>query len=433
MVGLRFSEIVYDLPSPVRIAIQARYSGNEPDIVEALGREKDFTSPEAALLAGIYFTGSPPFFTPAGGLGGDEVVIGRGLHATIWACNGAGCTFHVGLDSGVFDVGSAPGFWINSRNRPGPAGGPGEGVGLNVIPGGYVQPADLCGAEYPHNKLIAWCLGANLALSGAKVASGYRVQSVMIDPDNPGLYKIYTGIAAFRAKRVIDATGLGQERRLCPTDSEVVLSFTQFMERISRRKFPLRGMKKVAVIGAGDSGKCVIEALCGQGPTQGMSVASLDFPQDIDWYGCRFETTDEWCEANRGRYARIGRLLGNEGDDYFRIDAKPKARNVSRFGDSVIVDGVLYDHAIVCVGYEPSPIEYPEGYLWQDFTVGGVVVGKQLGYLDDKLEIYRVGPAANIPLSNDERVLPFYSRIPENSASWFRYGPRTAAMARALS
>src|SRR6266545_1257529 len=85
------------------------------------------------------------------------------------------------------------------------------------------------------------------------------------------------------AGRVIDARGLGD-----PVDQDVangttILTFPQFMRRMGGI-WPLRGLRRVAVIGGGDAAKCAVESLLGIAPQPFMAAAALDNVDRIGLY-----------------------------------------------------------------------------------------------------------------------------------------------------
>ena len=55
-----------------------------------------------------------------------------------------------------------------------------------------------------------------------------------------------------------------------------------------------------------------------------------------------------------------------------------------------------------------------------------------MSYGESTDQLFAVGPAARIKVSEDERRLPALSQIPENSTSLFRYAARTAAFGQRL-
>jgi hypothetical protein len=422
-----------------------------------LTRGREFPSPATAVVAGIGVQEqgrelmddvadqmwTPPW-TP-GGVAYPEVVIGSGPHALIYAAvrSAKGVPVLV-LEKnlragGSFACSGGPAFWLNSRNRPGPIALPGEQKGLNVLPGCELQPSMIGGGEYQTNNELAWTIRMNLMmLPNVEVHTGVEVLAiegrgigssqsfnlrVRIEQGN-GIRDITTVIA----RRVVLATGLGDPVAFNNEDDKPkrLLSFAEFMSRMDN-PFPLQGMDRVAVIGGGDSGKTAVESLIGQGPSTGMSVAMLDFPRQIDWYGAPFTNQADWCENVQGRYARIGKSLGS------RVIGLGTAGVVATSGyESVQIGLRAYDYVINCAGYTGvTPLT--NGLTFADYAIAGRVLGKRLQIRGDSDEVYVVGPAAGIALTtSDRRAAPALDRVPGNAVALWRYAPLTAALADGL-
>lgn len=396
-------------------------------------RKEEFASPFAAVLAGAYLNETARDMIYTNGIGSSSiaprrqrfVIIGGGVHAAI-AASIIYRTYRkraIVIDpaplGGVFGFSRAPSFYLNSRNRPGPTGIPGDRLSsLNNLPGLLVQPADLSSSEYPSNDQMAWTIATTIAAT----ASWVRDKVTFVRRGAYGGYSVGGSNYTFQATHVISATGIG-----APTfpstwqKSSRVMMFAEFMARMDTM-FPLRGMRRVAVIGAGDSGKTAIEALTGLGPPQRMTVPSLDWIEQIDWFGvpdsCR--TKEGWEASNRARYKQIGSLFAGDPP---RVRARGKASTVSPGFDCVYVNEKPYDHAIVCVGATRGSSYSPPGT--PDFIKrGGRVVASGRGAW------VQVGPAADLGLTAGEQAV--FGNISQNVVSMFRYGPRTAALAATL-
>lgn len=373
----------------------------------------------------------------------DEVVIGSGPHALIYAAVRASKGVKVIIlekserAGGAFACSKGPSFRLNSRNRPGPLGLPGEGRGLNVLPGCLLQPSMVSGDEYQTNDQMAWAIRANLMLlDGVEVHTGVQVSRIRKRRTSEGgWYDVEfkaenTRAEKIAAKRVVIATGLGAAKKFSdgtPQQSDRAISFDQFMAQMDS-PFPLRGMRRVAVVGAGDSGKTAIEALLGQGPKTGMSVSAIDFPEKIDWFGCPWTNQSDFCNANRGRYNRIGKALGT------RIKALTKletTRPTAGF-ESVQLGPRIYDWVVNCTGYEDQ-VPMFGGADYGPIAIGERVVARRVTLGNREDEVYRIGPAARLDLlDKDRRIAPILSTIPQNATSMFRYAPMTAAFAASL-
>jgi cation diffusion facilitator CzcD-associated flavoprotein CzcO len=378
-----------------------------------------------------------------------EVVIGGGLHAAVYAASRC----RMGLErplvleageraGGAFAVSTQPSFFLNSRNRPGGLSIPGGRGALNAIPNGPIQPADLSVAEYQRNNDLAFCIRAALATC-ADVRTSARVTSIdKLDDGSPRRYAIQVAGRIITCDRIIVASGLGKERTMAE-GAERVLTYSQFMARFSGA-FPLDGMQRVAVIGTGDGGKTVVEALAGQGPGCGLSCASSDWVDQIDWYGLEGYLRDRgnqisrqgWEDCNRPRYRGIGRLLPDNrrtsADMQARLFAYERAQIVSGGFECAFVNERPYDYVIDATGYErrgdvgvvglQAPFNVDAAAKIDGRTVGGKVPGE---------DVFVVGPAARIELGELERAaLP--TGVDENSVALFRYASRTATLGARL-
>lgn len=345
----------------------------------------------------------------------EEIVIGSGLHAAVYCAvrvaNGHPKPLVIEQNrvGGIFAVSKGPTFYLNSRNRPGPLGTPGREEALNVLPGAPIQPADLSGDEYQRNSDLAFAIRATLAMYGRVVKRTYSGY-------NSGGSVTFADGTRIVAKRLIKATGLGAP--LVTPRSERELTFPQFMARLDD-PFPFRDMKRVAVIGAGDSGRTVIEALTGQGPSTRWSVASLDWVEKIDWLGIDVGggliNRENWEVCNRSRYKGIGRLLGTRVNG--RVD---RAVTVVPGYNSVLLDGVAYDYVIWCNGFKSFSADDPM------YIVNDRIVARQNA---SNPRVYYVGPAANLLLDNSDS--PVTRSIGESKDAIFRVD-RTASLAASL-
>jgi hypothetical protein len=363
----------------------------------------------------------------------DELVVGAGLHAAIY-CAVRQAEGHPrplvlearDLAGGAMAFGRRAGFYLNSRNRPGGLSSPGRNGALNVLPAAPVQPADLSADEFQRSVDVAYVVRMTLAMS-ARVRTGARVLSVEPDPDG-GPYAVTWGDSrVLKARRVVWACGLGEP---ILRGALKLITFPDLMARMDET-FPLRGLRRVAVVGAGDSGKTAIEALTGQGPRPGWSPASVDYVEKIDWYGVTAaqRNRDGWVSCARSRYRRIGGLLPQVAGGEARVLPRGNASSLSSGYEMAFVDDRPYDLVVDCRGYRLDRTALDsvgfENVGFDVKTVGTRPVGTT-----DGRELYVVGPAAALafttPESND------LAANPENATALFRYAERTAALAAAL-
>lgn len=448
------NSIVETLPvelAPVVKGIALDPSMNET-IRRVMERERDYPSSQRALLAGLAMdrrartaldvemnlltTRSAAFKRMRMPPGIRELVVGGGIHAAIYSAVRVARGFQkpVVIDKGprlggVFANSVQPAFYLNSSNRPGDLSIPGAAGALNVLPGAPLQPSDISGDEYQSNDTLGFLARLSLAMHAETAFD--EVNSIVAS--SRGITVRFLGADPVQVSRVIIATGLGIPKTVrIPSPSgrksDRILNFEEFTRRMDS-PFPMEGMKRVAVIGAGDSGKTVIEALAGQGPPL-MSAAALDWPQVIDWYGVpedRFYR-EGWERCSRSRYRQIARLLPSEGGSRRVLSRvtpiQSKASRVTPGFNCVFVNDTPYDYVINCTGYFEGPTVDREGTS-VSAIIDGMIVGVKTGQ-----NVYTIGPAANIPVSEEEQVI--LRRIAENKTALFRYAPRTAALAAAL-
>lgn len=371
----------------------------------------------------------------------DEVVIGAGLHGAIYCATRSEAD---GTQMLVFDAApriggmfarsnGSPAFMLNSRNRPG-SGIPGSQGGLNFIPNGLIQPADISSAEYQTNDDFAFCIRLNLALMAKAVIPRAKVRLI---EDNGRPYINGEGWG-WDAARVIVAPGIGDPR----SEFRSAITFDEFMIRAAN-DFPLQGLRRVAVVGAGDSSKVAIEYLLGMGPSNNMSVATMDYVEQIDWYGQKCATREEYQRApeqggERSRYAGIGRHMPRESEPNAYARVYPINARVQRTTGASVVSideysqatlRANYDLIICCTGYEDKTANLVADASLLPVTVNGKVVAQQYG----DTNVYRIGPVMNLEPTGEERQIAALRKIKANSVAAFRYADRTAAFAELMA
>lgn len=368
----------------------------------------------------------------------DELIIGSGAHGAIYAAvrNQKFGTKPLVLErsprfGGTFAMTMKSSFYLNSRNRPGPVGAPGTRDALNVIPGAMMQPSDIGGSEYQANADLGLVIRMTLAMNAV-----VRMANVEYVVKQGPRWLVTTDRGTVATKRVIVATGIGKPQTLpgAPFDNRLVYSYDQFMARFDREMFPLRGLGRVAVIGGGDSGKTVVEALTGYGPQFGGSVASLDYVTRIDWYGIEKDMSkDRWLVCNRTRYKPLAALFPNGVNDNSRVRGFGLVADIFTTYDAVQIEGRPYDTVIVCVGFQESTWRSMIG-----FTAGEEVRARpfkaegsttSLGRATDGRDVIVVGPACRLEFETPGDPEP---RIAENAVALFRLAPRTATLAALL-
>src|SRR5262249_8416696 len=243
-----------------------------------------------------------------------EVIIGSGFHAAVYAATRVRSGYPRPLvlerddrAGGTFAMTARPTFYLNSRSRAGSAGLAGDQrASLNSLPGARIQAANVSMVEYQTNTDMAFVIRLALA-QFADVVTNAKVLSVAGDATGAEIEIEDRG--PLLAGRVIDARGLGDPDNQDVANRTTILTFPQFMQRMAGM-WPLRGVRRAAVVGGGDSAKCAVESLLGVAPQPFMAAAALDSVDRIDWYSDQLPTTCErWQQEIRGRYQAIGRYL----------------------------------------------------------------------------------------------------------------------------
>jgi hypothetical protein len=299
-----------------------------------------------------------------------------------------------------------------------------------------VQASDLDAREYQTNVELGRVIRANLAYLGRPKVDA-RVDTVVAESDG---FRLFSAAGSLRAYRVILATGLGRDRIPFPCQTERAMSFSEFVKFVGGETlFPLRDLGRVAVIGAGDSGKVVMEYLMGQGPEYRQASATFDTVERVDWFGQPSKYCEDFVAANRSRYAGLARFLpSRDYERYYRIYASPKkVVSLKDMGERMEIiatgdDGSsyrgIYDTVIICCGFEEESLNLPPR-AFERHEVDGVPVARKM----DGLEIYKIGPCSNLPIDyREKRENRLVDRVPENSAALFRYAGKIQSLARSL-
>ena len=425
-----------------------------PDAAEAMQatmqRATEFPSPVQAQLSGIALhpagralaeqtldtywadaAGQADLLTNAGQT--REVIIGSGFHAAAYAAIRVLSGFPKPLVlergdrvGGAFAMTGHPTFYLNSRNRPGGAGLAGDqGAGLNVLPGAPIQTANLSMAEYQTNADMALVIRLALA-QFADVVTDAEVIAVSGDERDVDIE--IRGRTALTVRRLIDARGLGDPIGQTAANGTSVVTFAQFMQRMAH-PWPLQGVRHVAVIGGGDSGKCAVEALLGVAPPPDMASAALDHVDRVDWYSTTLpDTCDDWQEQVRGRYQAIGRYLRPDRLGIQRLTVIDRQARPIALPGAALIDGRTYDLVVLCTGNREVEIDGLDERSFPVYSLAGdmPIARKHVGW-----PVFRVGPHARLSFTDIEYATGI-GDIAANVVSMFRTGPKTAALAASL-
>lgn len=364
-----------------------------------------------------------------------EVIIGSGYHAAVYAATRvlAGYPKPLVLErdprvGGTFAMTGRPVFYLNSRNRPGGPGLAGDlGANLNFLPGAPIQAANVSTTEFQTNTDMAFVIRLALA-QYADVAPDAKVTAVG-EYRGDGMELDIDGRRTLSAGRIIDARGLGDPDGQNLANGTTVVTFPQFMHRMAGR-WPLRGLRRVAVVGGGDAGKCAVESLLGIAPQPFMAAAALDRVDRIDWYAEELPTSCEaWQQDIRGRYQAIGRHLRADRSGARRLTVLDRRAQAVNLPGIALIDGRGYDLVVLCTGTTEPFIQGLEDIGDCDlYTVSGAGAVAQKYY---ERPVFRVGPHGRLPFSKQEYA-DGIADLPGNAVAMFRLGSKTAALAATL-
>ncbi|MET7398034.1 hypothetical protein ABZS66_31540 [Dactylosporangium sp. NPDC005572] len=421
-------------------------------------RESEFPSPSQARLTGIaldpygrefadqvmdaYWSDETRQQNTLNSSGTDrEVIIGSGFHAAAYAAVRvlSGYPRPLVLErnervGGTFAMTARPTFYLNSRNRAGRAGLAGDqGASLNYLPGAPIQAANVSMVEYQTNTDMAFVIRLALA-QFADVVTNANVLSVARDGTGDGT-RVGTGVVieiadrgSLPAGRVIDARGLGDPDDRDVANGTTILTFPQFMQRMAGM-WPLRGVRRVAMIGGGDSAKCAVESCLGIAPQPFMAATALDRVDRIDWYADALPTTCEaWQQNIRGRYQAIGRYLRPDRFGVRRLNVLNRRAQPVALPGAGLIDGRTYDLVVLCTGNRETDIDGLGLGSFEEYTTADENVVALLHY---NLPVFRVGPHARLPFTRQERE-DGIADIAANAVSLFRTANKTAALAATL-
>lgn len=391
-------------------------------------------------------------FFPFEGINTPELIIGSGFHAAVYASTRVAAGFPAPVIveqsdrvGGTFAIGNGrPVFYLNSRTRKGDAGLAGDdSANLNYLPGAPIQSSSVGNGSYQTNADMGFTIRLALAQTRSKILTSQAVTSVESSFSNGYDVTLDNG-NVIRACRIIDARGLGAPKSAAMVDGRTVLTFPQFMARMSD-VWPLRGIQRAAVIGTGDSARCAVESLLGLSPQPFMAAAELDTVSRIDWYGEGIGPDfDTFCRSERGRYRPIARFLkpdayGNKRLNVFSTRAFP----MPLAGGKALVNGRSYDIVITCTGneeiiiaglgdtsdYETYAPDVKGGSRFRDRQ--DPIARRYYGERSESQGRFRIGPHAQLDFTSKE-IDAGIGRIPNNRVAMFRLATKTATLASTL-
>lgn len=280
----------------------------------------------------------------------DTVIIGAGPHAAALVQE------FTDLDPRrrilVVDAASRPGgtfadvgpvFALNSTNREdtggqanvgrGQSGGSKGDGNLNAV-ANLIGIPDFGGLKWPLAGDLGYVTTLAVEYSSADILLNTRV--LAIGPFESGLMSLQLdGVSPkVAAGQVVLATGIGKPAFFLPNAENArrqletpatqagkpppIMGFGEFVKRINadlrNNLNPMANYanKRILVVGAGDSGKVLIEWLAGLGPdSRSYGGAQIGAPKEIVWSGVDFLTCQQFLERARARYSPIAQALNS--------------------------------------------------------------------------------------------------------------------------
>lgn len=221
-------------------------------------------------------------------------------------------------------------FYLNSSSKPPqdtlfqfPGGRTGD---LNRIPSAPLQPADVLSRKFPVAKEFGDVAAINRGLfSDMPIEFGAKVSMIgekEIDGESIIEVKLSNGQVR-KARRVILATGFGEERKLFGSEDlfekvdeqgvPLLQTGYQAAGRAANSLNPISpySNKEIAYVGAGDAAKTFLPYHARLGPEQsyGNDPVSVAPPESFTWYGQSCLTCEEFTAENRARYSEVGGLI----------------------------------------------------------------------------------------------------------------------------
>jgi len=181
------------------------------------------------------------------------------------------------------------------------------------------------------------------------------------------------GTVPKRTQRILD-----RQSRL-PLDEKRVLTSEEFAAYTGDKSnpMPLKGWKKVAVMGPGDTGRVAVLKVLGYETSNRQSVPNIDYVEELGWYYQVAGTKEELSMKERLRYvlAALDMPRADDPEYYHRINPydnrarrleEAKDASGEKTGNIVIVSGEgegkaeseeEYDHVVICAGYKDRSAE----------------------------------------------------------------------------
>lgn len=288
---------------------------------------------------------------------------------------------------GTFRSDEAMNFRLNSRTRrqTNEPPVPGTTSNLNTLVPGVVTVPDIVTETYAPADALGRAIRINHALNNSNFGLGLEVVSITPDPiqeSGSGLPGNVTVVVrnkdsetyTIRTDVLVATTGNG-EQRLDRFDDETkelvkqsheafkngantpVVIYGDLYERLDRERFPLKGVKKVAIIGDGDSARTAVGTLLGYEPRPDGSVIQIDTVEEITWFGQKAETDRDFITNNRFRYAQVALEFERDTNSGRANRITPRNRTVNTIAINeedgkprVANDTTAFDLVVVATG-----------------------------------------------------------------------------------
>lgn len=400
----------------------------------------------------------------------DTVVIGAGLHASIFMATAAkqgraSSTLVVEATDVISTVfGKMDGmFRINSAEQ------------ANTFYGSPIQQRDLTTQRFA-TSLDLGVLGSIAAYSSnVPILFNNPVRSVQdlkwSGQPGQGRYKIETsnGIVIY-ADKVVAAVGLGEisfpfkdeaTRGLCqhwlkqnyarPNEFQKIMTPDTLLSMLKnnvvnakeqKQKFSLANETKgktIAVVGSGDGGKITVEALMNKSPIPGSRNArSKIFADDVkvEWLGQSAKTPAEYRKSTWKRYfgiaEDIGQRVNTHSGHVSSIQELPNGQIELTYAEG---NKVVADYVVLATGYKnlmPTLMKNLNGSAVDPASVqleplkrDGTAIGAQVKVVGGpSQDIFVIGPAAGAIKTKEELA----ASLTGNPVSVENLGPGSAAM-----
>ena len=263
---------------------------------------------------------------------------------------------------------------LNSKTRKERRGKkpiPGTGTNLNSLQAAPVQVSDLTGEAYSPQSALGAAVKINGLLNSDYMTNvdvvsidkirrqGEDVYLIRLqDNETNQEYELTTG-------RILDAGGIGKDRssfdesdvttqdilkeeeeKLKQGKLPQVMSFATFMKWMGNEKnpFPMKDLKGTQIlIGAGDGGRTVAEALFGMRQV-GKTRIQLDSVGEVVWIDPKIATNrEDYAKSIRPRYGQLATEFPRKDDPNYASRIRPKkgrAQRLRRDGNDIEVYGI---------------------------------------------------------------------------------------------